>query len=102
MGIMSKKFKIFTGVLAFLPLCSWALLDDAIVSFEVSDSGLDTTHSNIICSQDDEAGVHIAAESLAADFEQINGIGRSVLKADEVGAIPRITLRLLRVPWTRP
>ncbi|KAG9252041.1 uncharacterized protein F5Z01DRAFT_738601 [Emericellopsis atlantica] len=85
---MSRKLKVLIGAIACFPLCAWALLDDAIVSFEASDSCVDITYSNILCSPEEPVGIHIAAESLATDFQQITGVGRSVIKVDGADAAP--------------
>lgn len=69
----------FVGFLAFLPNLCIALLDDPILIFSEEEAALRITSAPIICSQDDAAGIHIAANSLAKDLEQITTIGRDVL-----------------------
>ncbi|SPO01648.1 uncharacterized protein DNG_04321 [Cephalotrichum gorgonifer] len=77
---MAIDWRTLVAFVAFLLIGCSGLLDDPIVSFHDSESALDITGSDIIHSQDDEIGVHIAAGSLATDLEQITGISRSVLK----------------------
>jgi hypothetical protein len=63
---------------AILPTRCLALLEEPIVSFEASASGLGITSAPILCAPDDFIGVHIAANNLAKDLEQITGAKRDV------------------------
>lgn len=68
-------------------------MEEAIIGFDNdTESSVSITHSNIVCSEDDETGVYIAAESLAADLWQITGVNRTVMKlgraSDEPERLP--------------
>jgi len=52
---------------------SFALLEDAFVSFTPSNGTLNIVGATILVAADDFVGVHIAARSLASDLEQITG-----------------------------
>ncbi|KEY74128.1 hypothetical protein S7711_05377 [Stachybotrys chartarum IBT 7711] len=85
---MPGTLRTILRALALLPLGSWALLEESIVEFNASDSCLDITSADILCSSGDEVGVHIAADSLATDLEQITGNGRSMLKMTGIDDAP--------------
>lgn len=73
---------LITAALAvyFFSLQCLALLEEPLVSFDAVNpaSHLTITNSPILVSQDDFAGVHIAANSLASDLQQITGISRAI------------------------
>ncbi|KAK1750356.1 hypothetical protein QBC47DRAFT_407012 [Echria macrotheca] len=74
-----------TGYLVATTLLGLAsgLLEKRFVSFEAiapSDAHLSITNADILVAQDDPIGVHIAANSLASDFEKITGLRRDVRK----------------------
>ena len=50
-----------------------ALLEPRLVSFDKGDGGLDITRPLIVVDADDHAGVHIAANAVADDFERVTG-----------------------------
>ena len=57
------------------------LLEEQFVSFEPiapSSAYLSITNANILVSKDDFVGVHIAANSLGSDLQQITGVKRTV------------------------
>lgn len=88
---MLNSFSILLVVISWLPLGAEALLDEAIIAFSALDSDFDIARSTILCSQDDEIGVHIAAKSLATDLKDITGVDRPVLRlthADEAPESP--------------
>lgn len=72
-------------VVATLSLEVFGLLENSILDFDDDSASLPIAHAAIICSQDDETGVHIAAESLASDLKQITGVDRSVLQWQNSG-----------------
>jgi len=74
-----------TQLLAFLALVCGvqALLEEQFVSFEPitpTSAYLSITNANILISEDDFVGVHIAASSLRDDLRQITGVVRDVRK----------------------
>jgi hypothetical protein len=89
---MAIKAKILLRVIALLPTCSRALLEERLVSFEPSRTCLDITRSDIVCASEDEVGIHIAAESLASDLEEITGVERSLLKTDNIHSVAEDTV----------
>lgn len=60
-----------------------SLLDQPFISFEPSPGAIPLHRASIILSPDDHIGVHIAAENLAADFEQIVGTRPPVIAAGD-------------------
>ena len=77
---MAPSWRIVVAVIGLLSLECLALLEERIVQFHSGESTIPITHSNIIFSQDDEVGVHIAAANLATDLELITGAGRETLQ----------------------
>lgn len=86
--MMFNLFIIILVAISWLPLCGQALLDEPIVSFNSSNSDFDIARSTILCSQDDEIGVHIAAGSLATDLRDVTGVDRPVLRLTNVDEAP--------------
>lgn len=83
----TMRLLIWAWAAASLSFGCVALLEERIVSFEVdadaaaASAQLDIASAPILVSEDDPIGVHIAANSLAKDLEQITGITRSVANA---------------------
>lgn len=67
-------------VVAILCFEAFGLLESTIVDFQEDSPSIPIAHADIICSHDDEIGVHIAVENLASDLQQITGVERSVLE----------------------
>lgn len=70
------------GFLVIALLCSEAFgfLETPIVDFQEHSGSIPIAHADIICSRDDEVGVHIAVGNLASDLNQITGVDRRVLE----------------------
>lgn len=77
---MTPCWRIIVTVIAFLSLQCSGFLEEPIIQFHHDASSIPIAWSDILCSQDDETGVHIAAANLATDLEQITGIKRRVLE----------------------
>lgn len=70
---------VFVAI-ALLCLEALGLLEKPIVDFQGDSPSIPITRANIICSQDDYVGVHIAAGNLATDLQQVTDIERSVIQ----------------------
>ena len=84
---MHIALKTVVAVLASVPLCAWALLEDNIIAFEASKSYLDITRSDILISSEDSVGIHIAAQNLANDLKQVTGVIRSLEKLNGINSV---------------
>ena len=78
--VMAPSWRTVVAVVGLLSLECLALLEERIVQFHEGESTIPITHSNIVYSQDDEVGVHIAAANLANDLELITGSGRETFQ----------------------
>ena len=79
-------------IIVSLALQCSALFEEPIVEFADSGSSVPITQANVICSKNDETGVHIAASSLATDLEAITGAEREVIHwQDDAGPLSNST-----------
>ncbi|KXX76158.1 hypothetical protein MMYC01_207363 [Madurella mycetomatis] len=80
---MMRRHFVEAWVAASFSLGCLALLEERFVSFESSAASpqLSISDAPILVARDDFIGVHIAANSLAEDLEQITGIARTVSNA---------------------
>ncbi|KAK4186023.1 hypothetical protein QBC35DRAFT_555211 [Podospora australis] len=79
-----------TWLLASISAGAFALLEERFISFEANTAEfaqLSITDAPILVSQDDFVGVHIAANSLAKDLEDITGIARQVTNVTGLASI---------------
>lgn len=77
---MPPQRRVIAAIIALLSLECLGFLGEPIIQFYDSASSVPIAGSNIVCSQDDEVGVHIAAESLATDLGLITGKERRILQ----------------------
>lgn len=82
--VMTPTWYTFV-VVALLCLEASGLLESSIVDFQEDSGSIPISHADIICSQDDEIGVHIAVGNLASDLQQITGVDRSVFEWQDSG-----------------
>lgn len=92
-----------TWAAASLPLGCLGLLEERFVAFESNSarlSLLDITNAPILIAQDDFVGVHIAANSLAKDLEQVTGTSRTVSNATLSSTITRTNVSTVIIAAT--
>ena len=94
---MVRLFHWVAWAVCLVPLCN-GLLEEEIVSFgprSTADSALSIVDSPIICAKDDFIGIHIAAHTLAADFQQITGRERSVVNFTSHGNLTSVATAII-------
>jgi hypothetical protein len=64
--------------LLVIPCC--ALLEESFIAFSAGNGSLALSQASILIDDNDSAGVHIAANSLASDFDAVLGRALNVVK----------------------